>query len=274
MKARLLGAGVWARGLTCYADLVDLIGSDKSLQNADFTTPAPASIPSRERRRAGLMISMAVEVAHQACDHAAVMKAEIPSVFTSAMCDTQITDYMGRKLAGAEKLLSPTRFHNSVHNAASGYWSISAENRASSSYIGASSHSVGAALLDVISLVNDVHEPALLVGYDLATEPPFDDVFAIQETMAFALVFAPLDFRSESDLNVMIELNCLQIRDNPQAQASQAEHTGLKHLAQANPMGSAITLLERVADERLPRCVYISSSAHTMLKIDLALTGA
>ena len=45
-------------------------------------------------------------------------------MFASTYGDLAITDYMCSTLAKAPMTLSPTRFHNSVHNAAAGYWSI------------------------------------------------------------------------------------------------------------------------------------------------------
>ena len=100
-----------------------------SIVDHEFSSPKPQAVPPKERRRAGLMINLAVEVAHQACENAGVDKTVIPSVFVSALGDTAITDYMCRKLSQPEKMLSPTKFHNSVHNAPSGYWTISSENR-------------------------------------------------------------------------------------------------------------------------------------------------
>ena len=124
----IAGFGVWARGLEGTEEFLAAYKTGFSaLTKSDFVNPKPSSIPPKERRRAGLMINLAVEVAHQACDYAGVDKALVPSVFASAMGDTAITDYMCRKLVQPEKLLSPTKFHNSVHNAPSGYWTISAE---------------------------------------------------------------------------------------------------------------------------------------------------
>ena len=139
MNIEILGAGLWARGLTGLADLQALHSHAGPTLEESFVAPKPEAIPAKERRRAGLLINLAVEVAHQACDQAGVDKTQIPSVFTSAMGDTAITDYMCRKLSGDEKLLSPTKFHNSVHNAPSGYWSISAEIAPPARLLGATS---------------------------------------------------------------------------------------------------------------------------------------
>ena len=138
--------------MTSYEAFLDAAANDfAGLGEADFEQPRPAAIPARERRRAGLFINIAVEVAHQACERAGVAKDAVHSVFTSAMGDTSITDYMCRKLATPEQLLSPARFTNSVHNAASGYWSISAGNREPSTFVGGFAACTGAGLLEAAS---------------------------------------------------------------------------------------------------------------------------
>ena len=59
--------------------------------------------------------------------------ATLPSVFTSAHGDLAVNDYMSSTLATQPTAISPTRFHNSVHNAAAGYWTIATGCHAASS---------------------------------------------------------------------------------------------------------------------------------------------
>ena len=59
--------------------------------------------------------------------------ATLPSVFTSAHGDLAVNDYMCATLATQPTAISPTRFHNSVHNAAAGYWTIATGCHAASS---------------------------------------------------------------------------------------------------------------------------------------------
>jgi len=191
IELNISGAGVWIRGLT---SLPALLAQEPIDIDAPWVAPAPAAIPPKERRRAGTFITLAVEVAHQACDAAGVDKSAIPSVFASAMGDTSITDYMCRKLLGAEKLLSPTQFHNSVHNAASGYWTISTGNHAPSSFVGGFDRSFGAGLFEAAALAASSNAPVLLVSYDVATTDPLRDIRAVDEPSGMALVLSPVEF--------------------------------------------------------------------------------
>lgn len=204
MIVQLAGIGIWTKGLTHFSTLLNDTGIDPL---AEYTMPAPAAIPARERRRASHFISLAVEVAHQACDMAEVDKTTIPSVFASALGDTDISDYMCRKLAQAEKLLSPTQFHNSVHNAASGYWSISAQNRAPTTFVSGFDRSFGAGLLEAASQLVAFNAPVLMVGYDIATTSPFHEMLPIDSAMGVALVLMPEHQQHRSASALAIRLN-------------------------------------------------------------------
>ncbi len=251
MKANVIGLGIWGRGMTSYADLQRVLELGGLPADAEFLAPKPEAIPARERRRAGLMINLAVSVAHQACEHAGVDKASIPSVFVSSMGDTDITDYMCRKLTQPEKLLSPTKFHNSVHNAPSGYWTISAENRAPSTFVGGDQYSFGAGLLEAVSQVQASNTPVLLVAYDIANQAPFADVTPIGESFAAALVLAPPDAPGVgSELSVSVQLQPLSIAQlQAQGRAySKVSAPGLDELAAQNPMAGGLALLEQLVN--------------------------
>ena len=71
-------------------------------------------------------VAVALEVALAACRAADRDPATLPSVFASTHGDLAITDYMCETLATDPTAVSPTKFHNSVHNAAAGYWTIGA----------------------------------------------------------------------------------------------------------------------------------------------------
>ena len=86
--------------------------------------PAPEILAPAERRRAPDTVALALEVAAAAVRESGLDAATLPSIFTSAHGDLAINDYMCTTLASAPTLISPTKFHNSVHNAAAGYWTI------------------------------------------------------------------------------------------------------------------------------------------------------
>ena len=81
-------------------------------------------IPAGMRRRTSMTTRMAVTAATLACAQAGVDTQNLASVFASLGGEIQVTDALCRLLPDENELLSPTQFHNSVHNTTAGYWSI------------------------------------------------------------------------------------------------------------------------------------------------------
>ena len=126
LQCELVGIGAWGPGFNDWPTLKQLLLSDSLEQsNLETSTPKPEVIPANERRRAPLPVKAAVDVSWQALQQSGIPSDQVACVFGSGLGDTEITDYMCRVLTTPEKQLSPTKFHNSVHNAAAGYWTIS-----------------------------------------------------------------------------------------------------------------------------------------------------
>lgn len=242
MNVTITGIGIWASGLESWEAFRRAVENGFSGPGAPFTPPRPEAIPARERRRAGLTINMAVEVMHQACAMAGEPLDGIGSVFASAMGDTDVTDYMCRKLATPEKLLSPTRFHNSVHNAPSGYWSISAANRQPSSFVGGYRDSFACGLLEAASTALAENLAVGLAVYDVANAAPFHDVLPITENLALALVMVPGARAPGWHLKLTLK--------EPTGVPDGPVHPELRRMAAANPAGAGLALLEALAGNR------------------------
>ena len=240
MIVTVTGIGLWTRGLHGWQDFCDGLEDGFRALEDEFQAPKPGAIAARERRRAGLTINLAVEVMHQACEMGGAEKPSIASVFASAMGDTDVTDYMCRKLASDEKLLSPTRFHNSVHNATSGYWSISASNRQPSSFVGGFRESFACGLLEASACALEEDLAVGLAAYDIVNAAPFDDVLPVSETLGLAMLMLP----GAHDDGWRLELT-MQRRTGL---ATPPRHPALRRLAHANPIGTGLALLEAMAE--------------------------
>jgi hypothetical protein len=117
--------------------------------------------------------------------------AGLPSVFSSSSGDAINCHEICSALASSDRLISPTRFHNSVHNASSGYWSISSGAMASSSVLCARDGSFAAGLLEAIAQAVVEQRPVLLVAYDTDYPEPLNGVRPVADTFGVALVLAP-----------------------------------------------------------------------------------
>jgi hypothetical protein len=99
-----------------------------------------------------------------------------------------ITDYMCATLARAPTTLSPTRFHNSVHNAAAGYWSIATGCQQPYCALGAGQYTFAAGLFTAALQVCSDETDVLLVAYDIDARGPLARVAHSQGMLGVALV--------------------------------------------------------------------------------------
>ncbi|MFC4526140.1 beta-ketoacyl synthase chain length factor [Dyella halodurans] len=183
------GIGLWSPALGDFAAL-------RAQEHGQAVTPPPAKLPAtflpaNERRRAPESVLLAVEVAGQAVAMSERSASELPCVFSSAYGDQLISDYMCATLALAPTELSPTRFHNSVHNAPAGYWTIATGCHAASSAICAGPASFGAGLLEAASFSQAEQRPVLLVCSDIAGSGPVGEMNGSRTNFGCALVLAP-----------------------------------------------------------------------------------
>ena len=154
--------------------------------------PVPALLAANERRRAPDSVLLALQVAQAAVAMSGHAAHTLASVFTSAYGDLPIVDALCSSLASDPLMLSPTRFHHSVHNAASGYWAVASGSHASSTALAAAQHSFAAGLLEAAALCTAEQQPVLLVGYDTTACGPLASVNTSRGLLAVALVLAPL----------------------------------------------------------------------------------
>jgi len=189
LRVYLEGVGLWSPQLGGFADLQQLL--DGRPYAAPGARPAAAVLPPNERRRAPESVLLAAEVAGQAVAMSGRDPASLACVFSSAHGDQQITDYMCATLAQAPQELSPTRFHNSVHNAPAGYWTIATGCHAPSTAVCAHRMSFGAGLLEAASQALADRRPVLLVCSDTAGSGALLEMTGCQESFGCALVLAP-----------------------------------------------------------------------------------
>lgn len=153
--------------------------------------PAPALLAANERRRAPDSVLMALQVASAAVADAGADAATLASVFTSAHGDLPIIDALCTTLASDPLLLSPTRFHHSVHNAASGYWAIASGCQAPSTALAAFDHSFAAGLLEAACQCAADDQPVLLVAFDTEAVGATASTNRSRGLLALALVLSP-----------------------------------------------------------------------------------
>lgn len=189
LRVYVEGIGLWSNELANFAALESLLGG--SAPAPSTAKPAAATLPPNERRRAPASVLLAVEVAGQAIAMSGRSADALTCVFSSSHGDQAITDYMCSTLAQAPTELSPIRFHNSVHNAPVGYWTIATGCHRPSTAVCAHRMSFGAGLLEAISHALADQTPVLLVCSDIAGVYPLLEETGCTLSFGCALVLSP-----------------------------------------------------------------------------------
>jgi hypothetical protein len=127
----------------------------------------------------------------RACQDAGLEPASLPSVFACTYGDLAISDYMSATLASDPALVSPIRFHNSVHNAAAGYWTIGTGCSEPYTALSAKDATFGSGLLEALTQAAALDRPVLLVAYDGEAKGPLATAVPAKGLLAAAVIVAP-----------------------------------------------------------------------------------
>ena len=159
----LRGLGLWTPGFADPASwsqghvLGDRVGDPA------VTAPRAEILPPMMRRRTSLLTRMAAEVAAQAIADGRLERGTATLIYGSVYGEIRTTiDLLGALLDPAAPL-SPTKFHNSVHNTAGGYVSIATENRHGNAALTAGRSTLAMGLLECAGLIAAGQGPAVLV---------------------------------------------------------------------------------------------------------------
>jgi Beta-ketoacyl synthase, N-terminal domain len=256
LRVYIEGVGLWSPQLADFAAFRSMLAGNTP--EPPPARPAAATLPANERRRAPESVLLAIEVAGQAVAMSGYAAGELACVFASSHGDQPITDYMCATLAQAPAELSPIRFHNSVHNAAVGYWTIATGCHAPSTAVAAQRASFGAGLLEAVSQVLAEQRPVLLVCSDTAGSGPLREVTGCTQSFGCALVLAP-----ESSATTMASLQLSLTASR--AISSLAEP--LAHWREANASAAALPLLALLAEGR--GLCQLDTAATLGLQIDM-----
>ena len=185
------GIGVLGPGLGDWPEAAAVLSARQAYRPAATVLPPPNVLAAAERRRTGRVVKLALAVALEATSRAGAEPAALASVFSSSGGDGHNCHEICQALAREGREISPTRFANSVHNAAAGYWSIATGAMAESNVLCAFDASFTAGLLEALAQVAVDREPVLLVAYDTEYPEPLHATRPIPDAFGVALVLTP-----------------------------------------------------------------------------------
>jgi hypothetical protein len=188
MRVFVEGVGLLGPGLNGWPASRAILAGDAEYVFGPTVVTASELLPPAERRRTGLPVKLALAAGREAFVHAGRDAAATATVFTSSSGDGENLNHICATLASAEREISPTRFHNSVHNAPAGYWSIATRSQAPSTSLCCHDASFAAGLLDAATQVAVDSKPVALITYDQPYPEPLHAVRPLNASFGMALV--------------------------------------------------------------------------------------
>jgi hypothetical protein len=254
LSAYIGGIGVLGPGLADWHEAAAVLSGAKPYSPAATVLTAPAILPPTERRRTGRVVKLALAVALEASSRAQIDPAGLASVFSSSGGDGHNCHELCQALALAGREISPTRFSNSVHNAAAGYWSIATGATLESNVLCAFDASFCAGLLEAVTQVVVDGESLLLVAYDTEYPEPIHSKRPVPDAFGLALVLTP-DRRRNSVARIDVELG----DERPDSMADSL----LEILRLSIPAARSLPLLSHLARADAGRTVleYLGDSS-------------
>ena len=247
LSAFIESVGLLGPGLADWPQAARMLAGDAPYLPEPTRLPPPAGLPAAERRRTGPFVKVALAVGHEAAAASGRDAATLATVFSSSGGDGQNCHAICETLASDERLLSPTRFHNSVHNAPAGYWGIATGATAAANSLCAHDASFGAGLLEAMCQVAVERSAVLLIAYDTSYPEPMRSVRPVPDAFGVALLLAPV--ASAASL-AHIELT------RSEAAADYMDDPALERLRASIPAARSLPLLAQLA-RGTPGCVRI-----------------
>jgi hypothetical protein len=240
MRLFVEGIGLLGPGLDGWSASRGVLAGDAAYVAAPTNLRASDMLPAAERRRAGVPIKLALTIGQEAFLQAGRETRTASTVFTSSGGDNDNVHAINGILATAPREVSPTRFHNSVHNAAAGYWCIAAGSHEPSTSLCAHDASFAAGLLESATQVTVDDAVVVLIAYDHPYPEPLNAVRPITAAFGMALILTP---RKTGKSLAAIEVDFIPGK----TQETTMQDAGLEVLRRGVPAARGLPLLAALA---------------------------
>jgi len=241
LSAWVEGIGLIGPGFNDWPHAAAVLRGEVAYAPARCALPVPPALPPAERRRTGAAVRVALAAATAASEAAGRAPSTLATVFSASGGDGDNCHAICEVLASSERFISPTRFHNSVHNAPAGYWSIAAQAMAASTSLAAFDGSFAGGLLEAIVQAHASRAPRLLIAYDTAYPEPLHAKRPIPDAFAVALVLVP-DRTERAIARLSLSLG--------DGETDHCLNPALETLRASNPAARSLPLLAALAQQR------------------------
>lgn len=241
MKVFVDGIGLAGPGLNGWQASKPILAGTLPYVSLPTVIPTNDLLPSAERRRTGMPVKISLAIGCEAIANAQRNAAELSTVFASSSGDGENMHFIFDMLANNGHEVSPTRFHNSVHNAPSGYWSIATKSMAPSTSLACYDESFAAGLLETAAQVITTVDAAVLIAYDTPYPAPLHTARPISSPFGAALV---LTRERTAHSIAMLDINIFPQRKP----CSPIDDATLEALRVSSPAARSLPLLAALAD--------------------------
>lgn len=184
----LYAAAVSAPGLESLAALREACRSGQPPTSSEPTAlPAPALLPSNERRRASRVVRLTLGCIEQVLRDSPLPVDTMRAVFATDEGTGEICQQMLDALAVSGQV-SPLVFSNSVHNAPAGYFGIAWRTQQSTTVVSLGIESFASGLFCAVTEAMTTDQSVLLVAYDPAMTAPLDELLPVTDALSTAWV--------------------------------------------------------------------------------------
>lgn len=184
----LLAVGAAGSGITDAGALHDILFHSPAYVSGPMPRTGGSLLNPAERRRISDLTCLVLTAAEEACP---VPPADLQAVFVSNSGDGTITHAICDSLATPMPDVSPSRFTNSVHNAAAAYWSLGLNKLSATTSLGAGPNGLSAGLIEAVLIMQESNLPVLLVAYDAPHPFPLSEKVPIKQSLAMAFYLSP-----------------------------------------------------------------------------------
>lgn len=240
MRVYVEGIGLLGPGLDNWSAGRALLAGDGAYLRAPTNLTPNDLLPAAERRRIGLPVKLALAAGLAAFMQAGRDAATTATVFTSSSGDGENLDNICATLASPDRKISPTRFHNSVHNAPAGYWSIATRSQEASTSLCCHDTSFAAGLLDAASQIAVEDKAVALITYDQPYPEPLNSVRTIGASFGMGMVLAP-----QTTGHVFAALDISLV--SAEAEATRMTDNGLEAVRTTVPAARCLPVLAALA---------------------------
>ena len=249
--------GLAAPGLPNWAEAISTLRGESAYFGAALSPFTPTVLPANEQRRATATVRIAFRVAEEAVRNSERSAEQLATVFASSDADMMVSHRICTALTQSQRLVSPTDFHNSVHNAPSGYWHIGAHSRLPSSAIAAHDYSFAVGFLEAMTQTQIEGQPALLVCYDVPAPPPLLASRPLENPFAVAVLLSP-----EESAASLARVDIADIgTTHEETKMASPELESVRH---TNPAARSLPLLELLALRQRGKVVLRRSAQYSM----------